>query len=317
MDLDHFTSLFVAWLTLSIVMSHLDRDGNGSSNSSTTESVAEALHAGSTGVEGRRSRGGGRGRAAGSGGGRSRGGRARDDGAGAGGSSSALSGGGSSGGSSSGIGSRGSGGSTGGLGGGASGRGGRGGHVLVGIDTLLNGVGDTGRQGASDARQRGRDLGGDGIGQVLGSSVLLLQLSVDSGTSPSGHEVGFLRNQIINGGLHLLGEILNGASDGESISGAELRSSVDSGDTRVNLGDQGGRGGLDFGGVASRVRVDGRVKRLNLGVNVGKDARDGSSVTLDEGRLASNLGGVGHDTGGQQSEQGSGELHLDGDNDGS
>jgi len=167
------------------------------------------------------------------------------------------------------------------------------------VNADLDGVGDAGGELGGDVGQGGGDLGGEGLGERRGGVVLGLEGVLDGGDLTGlDDEVGLA----VEGGddtLDLVGQVLDGAGEGQGISVGKVVAAVDGLDGAVDAVDERVGGALDAGGVAAAVAVDGSAERVDLG----GDALD----DLSRRRLA--LGRGSNGSGGQsQSEQAS-ELH--------
>lgn len=275
-------------------------DGLGGARGTRARAGAGAGARGARGGRRGTTRGGGTGGAASRAGG--------DDGGRAGrGATSTASGGGSS----SGTGAGSGGGARAAAGGGGRGTGAT--SILVLIDTLLDGVGDTGRELVGEVLERLGNLGGDGIGETVGGGLLLLEGGEDLSTGVGLDDLVLLAVEVLDGGLDLLGQVLDGAGKAEGIAGAELIRVLGLVGTLLDGRDKIIGGVLDLGDVAAAVGVDGALEVIDLVADVRDDAGHGGQVALDDAGLTGNTSGSGEDAAGQaQGQEGEGsELHLD------
>jgi hypothetical protein len=167
------------------------------------------------------------------------------------------------------------------------------------VNAALDGSGNTGGELGGDFLKSGGDLGGEGLGKGGGGIVLGLEGGLDlrDNTSLDG-EVGLS----VEGGddtVNLVDQVLDGASEGESVRVGEVRAAVDGVDGRVDGRDEGVGSILDAADVATTVAVDGGAESSDLL----SDASD----ELVRGGLA--LGGGSNGSGGQSQSEQAGELH--------
>lgn len=192
-----------------------------------------------------------------------------------------------------------------GLGHGGRGRGGLGvGDILVGVDAALDGAGDAGGELVGNVGQSLRDLGGESVGEVGRGVVLLVKRLLDLAAGAGRDELVLLVDDLGDHGVDLVGQVLDGGSQGQGVRGAELGAGVDLLDSIVDGADERVRGVLDGGRVAAAEVGDGRVERRDLAGDGVDDFRGG--------RLALGGGSQGS-SGGQSHGEEAGELHDDGD----
>lgn len=185
--------------------------------------------------------------------------------------------------------------------------------ILVGRNTLLDGVGNTGGELVGNVFEGLWNLGADGLGEFLGSRLLLLERveNLLACVGLNGHV--FLIDEGVDDIFDLVGQILDGARETKSLSGGEvvgrrgfLGAVVDGLDDIV-------RGLLDGVNVISALEgVDGTAERVDFVTDGGNDAGHGSQVALHEGGLTHNPSGSGEHTAGQaQGHEGErSELHF-------
>lgn len=176
------------------------------------------------------------------------------------------------------------------------------------LHTGVDGVRDTASNGASQALQVLRDLRDDGVGQLLGSSLLLSQVVVGLRALAGLDDEALLAVQLVDDGRDLVLEVVDGAGESQGVTAAKGGRAADLSVAVVDGRHQSVGGLLDLGDVATVVSLDSGAQGVDLGANAGKDAGDGGEVAL------LNRGGRSEGAGGEaEGEDGDdGELHDDG-----
>lgn len=183
--------------------------------------------------------------------------------------------------------------------------------ALEGINTLLDSIGDTSSERGSDTRQLRRNLAGDGVGELLGSVVLVVKAGLDGSTPASSNKLRLLVNEVTDRGLDLLGQVLHGGGKTKGISLRKSGLARQGGDTLVGSGDDVGRVADQVVAGTAGVGLDVGVKRTDNILNARKDGLEGGDITLDNGSLALDQSRGGHGLGSEaQGNDGRGELHA-------
>lgn len=204
-------------------------------------------------------------------------------------------------------------------GGGAAGGGGtRAASILVLINTLLDGVGNTGRELVGNILEFFGDLGADSLGKLLGSSLLLLEGGEDLATGASLDNLRLLGVEVVNDVVDLIDQVLDRASETKGLGGGEILRALGGLDTVVDSADDVIRGRLDGVGASAIVGVNGTAQVIDLAADRRDNTGHGSQVALNNSGLADNTGGSGEDTASKaEGQQGEGsKLHF-GNNEGS